>query len=133
MNPDDSWAYAGQEDAMSTLTSSGNARNVDDPLRRLADDVRAAVTEGSWGAGEAGRLHMWLRADLLPWSMQAARTLPNPDVIGHLLAQLVRIDAEIVASVGEDLILAVHDLEVVVAQLRDHLSAPHPDMSVHSI
>jgi hypothetical protein len=60
---------------------------------------------------------MWLRADLMPWALAKARDLPNPEGVGHMLAELVRVDADVVASVGEDLLSAVHHLEAVAEEL----------------
>lgn len=92
------------------------------PLGALVRNVEDAVTDGAWGASEAASLHLWLRAELMPWAMGELRTYPHPERLGHLMAEIVDLDSVILVAVGEELVQATRLMERAVHDLADRLS-----------
>lgn len=91
------------------------------PLSALIRNVEDAVADGTWGASEAGSLHLWLRAELMPWAMNELRNHPHPEQLGHLMAQIVDLDSVILVAVGDELVQATRLIERAVHDLADRL------------
>lgn len=69
---------------------------------RLTSTVREATADGSLGAAEISRMHLWVTADLVPWAIES---IEQVDEVAKrqamaIVAEVKRLDAQLSVSIG---------------------------------
>ncbi|MFA7267191.1 MAG: hypothetical protein WC054_12850 [Candidatus Nanopelagicales bacterium] len=102
-----------------TKTGSKYAAGLSETASRLTRDVHHAVADGGWAAAEAGRLHTWVRAELVPWARSAVRDLEprQRSVINPYLVQLENLDAQMLGTAGASAADLAYQLRITADRL----------------
>ena len=94
-----------------TKSRSEYAAGLSETAFRLTRDVHHAVA--------AGRLHSWVRAELVPWARSAVRDLDarQRSAINPYLVQLDNLDAQMLGTAGASAAELAYQLRVVADRL----------------
>lgn len=108
-----------------TKSRSEYAAGLSETAFRLTRDVHHAVADGGWAAAEAGRLHSWVRAELVPWARSAVRDLDarQRGAINPYLVQLDNLDAQMLGTAGASAAELAYQLRVVADRLVARVSS----------
>jgi hypothetical protein len=88
-------------------------------LSRLVRQLEEAVEDGTWAVAEAALLHIWVRAELVPWATATINHLdPATRVaLSPYFAELAALDVQLLGTAGRTAAELARQLEVVADKL----------------